>query len=110
MICIMKFKTPFQKMNLITFIPLHYLEQIHVTLMICQREEVDSIIVASINKNFDIIKLISIHGDTYVEVLEHGRTKINHAYAYERETLAIRTINPNFSLNITDMLRLIFQG
>ena len=44
----------------------------------------DTIIVASINPKYRTIKLISIPRDTYVNVPGHGKTKINHAYAYGR--------------------------
>ena len=42
----------------------------------------DAIMIASINQVDKTIKLISIPRDTYVSVAGHGKTKINHAYAY----------------------------
>ena len=48
----------------------------------------DTIMIASINQTDHTIKLISMPRDTYVKVEGHGKTKINHAYAYGKETLA----------------------
>lgn len=70
----------------------------------------DSIIIVSINMNSKAIKLISIPRDTYVEVPEYGKTKINHAYAYGGEILAIKTINQNFGLNINEYATIDFSG
>ena len=70
----------------------------------------DSIIIASINTNDHTIKLISIPRDTYVSVEGYGKTKINHAYAYGGEKLAIKTINQNFGLDITEYATIDFSG
>lgn len=70
----------------------------------------DTIIVASVNTKFKTIKLISIPRDTYVDVPGHGKTKINHAYAYGGEALSIKTINQNFGLNITEYATIDFSG
>lgn len=70
----------------------------------------DTIIIASINTKFKTIKLISIPRDTYVEVPGYGKTKINHAYAYGQEKLAIKTINQNFGLSITEYATIDFSG
>ena len=45
--------------------------------------------------------MISIPRDTYVDIPGYGKTKINHAFAYGKEQLAIKTINQNFGLNIS---------
>jgi LCP family protein required for cell wall assembly len=60
----------------------------------------DSIIIATIDKTNKKIKLSSIMRDTYVEISDHGSTKINHAYAYGGPQLALETINSNFNLDI----------
>lgn len=70
----------------------------------------DTIMLASINPNTKSIKLISIPRDTYVEVPGYGKTKINHAYAYGKEQLSIKTINSNFGLNITEYVTIDFSG
>lgn len=70
----------------------------------------DTIIIASINQTDHTIKLISIPRDTYVTVEGHGKTKINHAYAYGKEQLALKTINSNFGLNISEYVTINFKG
>ncbi|MCR2045037.1 LCP family protein [Anaerosalibacter massiliensis] len=62
----------------------------------------DAIMVLSIDKAHKKVKLSSIMRDTYVDIHKHGKTKLNHAYAYGGPELAIRTINENFNLNIRD--------
>ena len=70
----------------------------------------DAIMIASINQVDKTIKLISIPRDTYVSVAGHGKTKINHAYAYGKEQLALKTINSNFGLNISEYVTINFKG
>ncbi|MBZ9636900.1 LCP family protein [Clostridium sp. FP1] len=68
----------------------------------------DSIMILSIDKKHKKIKMSSIMRDTYVEIKNHGDTKINHAYAYGGAQLAIRTINENFNLDIRDYVMVDF--
>lgn len=70
----------------------------------------DAILVASVNGNTGQIKLISIARDTYVAIAGHGKTRINHAYAYGGAELAIQTINENFGLDITDYVTVNFDS
>ena len=70
----------------------------------------DAIMIASINSRTGKIKLISVARDTYVSVPEHKKTKINHAYSYGGPELAIRTLNENFDLNITDYITVNFES
>ncbi|WP_304508428.1 LCP family protein [Anaerotignum sp.] len=70
----------------------------------------DAIMIASVNQKTGKIKLISIARDTYVDIPEHGKTKINHAYAYGSAELAIQTINENFDLNIKDYATVNFDS
>ncbi|MCX8074611.1 MAG: LCP family protein [Clostridia bacterium] len=70
----------------------------------------DSIMIASLNPKNKSIKLISIPRDTYVNVPGYGKTKINHAYAYGKEQLSIKTINSNFGLNISEYVTIDFSG
>ena len=70
----------------------------------------DTIIIASINQTDHTIKLISVPRDTYVSVQGYGKTKINHAYAYGKEQLALKTINSNFGLNISEYVTINFKG
>lgn len=62
----------------------------------------DTIMIVSINQKYKSIKLISIPRDTYAEIEGYSKTKINHAFAFGGAQLAIKTINQNFDLNITE--------
>lgn len=61
----------------------------------------DSIIVVSIDNKKGEIRLSAIQRDTYVTIEGHGKDKINHAYAFGGPTLAVKTLNQNFGLDIT---------
>lgn len=69
----------------------------------------DCIIIFSLNEKTGKVKMTSIYRDTYVEVPNHGYTKINHAYAYGKETLALTTINRNLDLDIEDFVTINFE-
>lgn len=70
----------------------------------------DTIIILSINTNNNTIKLTSILRDSWVPIngkISNGKTynaknKINAAYGLGGPELAIKTLNQNFHLNITD--------
>lgn len=70
----------------------------------------DSIIIATIDKKHNKIKLSSIMRDTYVKIDGHNNDKINHAYAFGGPQLAIKTINQNFGLDIKDFITVDFFG
>ena len=73
----------------------------------------DAIIVLTIDKVHDKIKLTSIARDTYVEIVRNGKArkdKITHAYMYGKAPLAVDTLNRNFELNITDYASINFFG
>lgn len=68
----------------------------------------DSIMILSVDKKHKKIKMNSIMRDTYVKIKDHGETKINHAFAYGKAELAIRTLNENFDMNIRDFVSVDF--
>lgn len=70
----------------------------------------DSIMIVSIDKKHNKIKLSSIMRDTYSNISGRGYDKINHAYAFGGPELAIKTINQNFGLDITDFVTVDFFG
>ena len=70
----------------------------------------DTIMIVSINPKYKSLKMISIPRDTYAEIEGHGKMKINHAYAFGQEELAIKTINQNFGLDITQYATVDFVG
>lgn len=68
----------------------------------------DAIIILSIDKINKAIKLTSIARDTYIEY-ENGRhDKITHAWSRGRQDLAVKTLNRNFKLDITDFVSVNF--
>lgn len=69
----------------------------------------DAIMVLTIDKDNNTIKLSSIMRDSYVPIDGHGTDKINHAYAFGGPQLAIKTINKNFKLNIKDFISVNFS-
>lgn len=70
----------------------------------------DSIMVLTIDKTKNKIKISSIVRDTYVNIPDRGMDKINHAYAFGGPELAISTINNNFGLAIQDFVTVDFFG
>ncbi|ACA45997.1 LCP family protein [Clostridium botulinum] len=70
----------------------------------------DAVMILSLDKKHKKVKLSSIMRDSYVDIEGHGKTKLNHAYAYGGPELAIKTINSNFKLNIRDFVAVDFYG
>lgn len=70
----------------------------------------DAIMVLTIDKKRNKMKLTSIMRDSYADINGHGKDKINHAYAFGGPQLAIRTLNENFGLNIKDYVTVDFSG
>ncbi|MGE5627279.1 MAG: LCP family protein [Solirubrobacterales bacterium] len=70
----------------------------------------DALLVLTLDKLHKEVKVSSIMRDSYVDVSGYGNTKITHAYAYGGPTLAIKTLNENFDLNIRDYASVDFFG
>ena len=73
----------------------------------------DSIMVLSINTETKTVKIVSIMRDSLVPIEKDGRTyyrKINSAYATGGPELAIKTINRNFGLDISEYATVNFFG
>ena len=49
--------------------------------------------IATIDTHNKKLKLTSIMRDSYVNIDGHGLDKINHAYAFGKAQLAIKTLN-----------------
>ncbi len=64
----------------------------------------DSIIIASIDKNNKSIKLTSLMRDMYVPIPGRKDNRINTSYIFGGPTLAIKTVNSNFNMNIEDYI------
>lgn len=69
----------------------------------------DSIMVLSVNKETKQIKIISVMRDSVVRI-DDRVNKINSAYSKGGAELAIRTLNRNFGLDITDYATVNFGG
>lgn len=70
----------------------------------------DAIMIATIDPIHNKLKLTSIMRDSYVNIPDIGMDKINHAYAFGGPQLAIKTINENFGLDITDYMSVNFTS
>ena len=70
----------------------------------------DSIMIATIDSHNKKLKLTSIMRDSYVNIEGYGLDKINHAYAFGKSELAIKTLNENFDLNIKDFVAVNFSS
>ncbi|WP_346869216.1 LCP family protein [Clostridium sp. UBA5119] len=70
----------------------------------------DAMIIATVDSLHKKLKLTSISRDSYVNIEGHGYDKLNHAYAYGQEELAIKTINQTFGLDITDYAKVNFNN
>ena len=68
----------------------------------------DSIMILSIDKTDNSIKIISILRDSKVPIEGYEPQKINAAYKYGMAPLAIKTLNQNFKLNIEDYVSVDF--
>ncbi len=69
----------------------------------------DCIIIASINQKTKDVRLLSVYRDTFVQIEGHGLDKITHAYSYGEAPLAIKTLNTNLDLNITEFATVNFD-
>ena len=73
----------------------------------------DSIMILSINKRDDTIRLVSIMRDSLVPIEKNGGTtygKINSAYAFGGPALAVKTLNTLYGLDIKDYATVNFYG
>lgn len=70
----------------------------------------DADMILTIDNKHNKIKLTSLMRDSYVNVKDHGMTKLTHAYAYGGPELALNTINTNFDLNIDKFITVNFTS
>lgn len=73
----------------------------------------DCIMIASLNEETKDIKLISIYRDTYMQVENGGKEildKITHAYSYGGAQNAVKALNTNLDLNITEYVTVNFDA
>ena len=70
----------------------------------------DVMIIASINDKTGDIKLVSVYRDTYLDIGDGNYQKANAAYAFGGPDQAVRMLNTNLDLNITDYVTVGFEG
>lgn len=73
----------------------------------------DCIIIASLNQETKDIKLLSIYRDTYMQVESNGKQildKVTHAYSYGGAQNAVKALNTNLDLNITEYVTVNFDA
>ncbi|MDD5457005.1 MAG: LCP family protein [Candidatus Margulisbacteria bacterium] len=70
----------------------------------------DSIMVVNINKSKKRVGVLSIPRDTYIEIPNHGYTKINHAYAFGGIDLVKSTVSRFLQIPIDYYLVLDMAG
>ena len=64
----------------------------------------DTIIIASINNDTKVVKMVSVYRDTYLNIGEDMYAKANAAYANGGYKWAINMLNQNLDLDITDFV------
>lgn len=73
----------------------------------------DCIIIASLDQKTKNIRLISVYRDTYLQLEEKGKTvldKVTHAYSYGGAQNALKALNTNLDLNITEYVTVNFDA
>lgn len=65
-------------------------------------ERTDSMIIVSVNQNSGELKMTSIMRDTYVQYSSNKSNRINAANVFGGPELAMKVVNENFDLDITD--------
>jgi LCP family protein required for cell wall assembly len=70
----------------------------------------DTIMVAHVNHERDHVYLSSIARDTWVDVPEHGKAKINAAYAWGGAPLLVQTVQNYTGLPIDHFVMIDFAG
>ncbi len=69
----------------------------------------DALLILSVDRVHNKIKLISLDRDSLVAIDGHGEEKLTHAWAYGQGKLAVKTLNQNFGMNITDYAYINFS-
>lgn len=73
----------------------------------------DCIMIASINKETNDVKLLSVYRDSFLELNEDGKTKIDkvtHAFSYGGAQNSLLALNKNLGLNIKEYMTVNFDA
>lgn len=68
----------------------------------------DAIIILTIDQKQNVVKMTSVLRDSKVPIEGYGERKINSAYSLGGPTLAIKTLNQNFDLDIKEYVTVNF--
>ena len=69
----------------------------------------DCIMIISINKSNNQVKIASVYRDTYLDIDNRGLDKVTHAYSFGEAKLALSTLNKNLDLNISEYVAINFD-
>ncbi|WP_223592903.1 LCP family protein [Neobacillus bataviensis] len=75
-----------------------------------EKARADTIMIAHYNEDKGTFKLTSIMRDSYVEIPDHGKHKINSAFARGGPELMRQTIKQNFDIDLQYYAIVDFQG
>lgn len=70
----------------------------------------DSIMIASINMETGDIKLVSVYRDTYLNIGTDSYQKCNSAYSFGGAEQAVKMLNMNLDMDITDFVTVGYEG
>lgn len=70
----------------------------------------DSIMIASINMDTGDIKLVSVYRDTYLNIGTDSYQKCNAAYSYGGAEQAVKMLNMNLDMDITNFVTVGYRG
>lgn len=70
----------------------------------------DSIMIASINMDTGDVRLVSVYRDTYLNLSNDKYGKCNSAYSYGGAEQALKMLNMNLDLDITEFVTIGFEG
>ncbi|MBR1930503.1 MAG: LCP family protein [Lachnospiraceae bacterium] len=70
----------------------------------------DSIMIASVNMDTGDIKLVSVYRDTYLNIGTDEYIKCNHAYSHGGAEQAVKMLNMNMDMDITNFVTVGYKG
>ena len=79
---------------------------------LASKTRTDTIIIASVNNDTQEVKLVSVYRDTYLNQMGSSQSygKCNAAYAYGGAEQAIKMLNANLDMDISDFVTIGFEG
>lgn len=79
---------------------------------LASKTRTDTIMIASINLETKDVKLVSVYRDTFLNQMGASQNygKCNAAYAYGGAEQAIKMLNANLDLDVTDFITIGFEG